>query len=40
MSLRLHLTDSDFKNRSEGQAFAEYVLCNLVLFLAAFNFIG
>lgn len=39
--LRLQLTNSaEFGKRSSYQAFAEYILCNLVLFLAVFNFMG
>jgi hypothetical protein len=45
VSLRLHLAplgddDTAMSSRDTGRAFADYVLCNLILFLAVMNFIG
>jgi hypothetical protein len=41
VSLRLQLTDTkEYKDRSPYQAFAEYILCCVVLFLAVLNFMG
>jgi oligosaccharyltransferase complex subunit epsilon len=45
VSLRLHLAplgddDTAMSSRDTGRAFADYVLCNLILFLAVINFIG
>jgi hypothetical protein len=41
VSLRLQLTDAkEYKDRSSYQAFAEYILCCIVLFLAVLNFMG
>ena len=40
MSLRLHLVNDEFKRVSEQRAFAEYLACNLLLFLAVMNFMG
>lgn len=41
VSLRLQLTDTaEYKDRSPYQAFAEYLLCCVVLFLAVLNFMG
>ena len=40
-SLRLNLTMSkDFHQRTPERAFAEFVFCNLLLFLAALNYMG
>lgn len=41
VSLRLHLTSPDLQSsRSPQRAFAEYVFCNLILFLVVMNFMG
>ncbi|CAM9717871.1 unnamed protein product [Heterosigma akashiwo] len=41
VSLRLQVGGSgDFKGTSPEKAFAEFVFCNMVLFLAAVNFMG
>jgi hypothetical protein len=41
VSLRLQVGKTpDFKNRSDEQAFAEYVFCNLILFLTVICYIG
>jgi hypothetical protein len=41
VSLRLQLTDAkEFKGQSQYQAFAEYIACCVVLFLAVLNFMG
>jgi hypothetical protein len=37
----LQLTDAkEFKGQSQYQAFAEYIACCIVLFLAVLNFMG
>ena len=41
VSLRLQVNPlNDFKGRSEERAFADYLFCNLILFLVVFNFMG
>jgi len=41
VALRLQVTDVEqFKDRSPYQAFSEYILCCIVLFLAVLNFMG
>lgn len=41
LRMQLDPTNKDFKDSiSPERAFADYVLCNLVLFLAVWNFMG
>ncbi|CAE7656227.1 DAD1 [Symbiodinium sp. KB8] len=41
VGLRMQVTDpGKFGGRSQQAAFADYVLCNIVLFLVTLNFIG
>ncbi len=40
VGLRMQVTDDEFKGKSQQSAFADYILCNLVLFLVCLNFIG
>lgn len=40
VSLRMQLKDDDLKFRSPQRAFADYVFCNLILFLTMWNFMG
>lgn len=41
VSLRMQINpDNEFKDRTEQRAFADYLFCNLILFLVVFNFMG
>ncbi len=41
VALRLQIYGDEFKGaRSEERVFADYVLCNLILFLVVANFMG
>ncbi|CAM9420794.1 unnamed protein product, partial [Phaeothamnion confervicola] len=40
VSLRLQVDASNMAKRSPERAFADYVICNLILFLVVFNFMG
>nr|CCA17765.1 dolichyldiphosphooligosaccharideprotein glycosyltransferase subunit putative [Albugo laibachii Nc14] len=41
VSLRMQVDASNkFTDRSEQRAFADYLFCNLILFLVVFNFMG
>lgn len=41
VSLRMQINpENEFKDRSEQRAFADYLFCNIILFLVVFNFMG
>lgn len=41
VSLRMQINpDNDFGDRTEQRAFADYLFCNIILFLVVFNFMG
>ena len=39
VALRVHITDKD-EHKSEERVIGEWVVCNLLLFLTAFNYLG
>lgn len=39
VALRVHITDKE-ERKSEERVIAEWVVCNLLLFLTAFNYLG
>ncbi|KAG7386603.1 Dolichyl-diphosphooligosaccharide-protein glycosyltransferase subunit dad1 [Phytophthora pseudosyringae] len=41
VSLRMQINpENDFGGRTEQRAFADYLFCNIILFLVVFNFMG
>jgi oligosaccharyltransferase complex subunit epsilon len=40
VSLRMQMTSAEFETRSKERAFADFVVCNVVLFLVVTNFMG
>ncbi|TDH73811.1 hypothetical protein CCR75_005932 [Bremia lactucae] len=41
VSLRMQINpDNNFGDRTEQRAFADYLFCNILLFLVVFNFMG
>lgn len=41
VSLRMQINpENEFKDRTEQRAFADYLFCNIILFLVVFNFMG
>ncbi|CAH0487649.1 unnamed protein product [Peronospora effusa] len=41
VSLRMQINpENNFGDRTEQRAFADYLLCNIILFLVVFNFMG
>ncbi|KAJ0391848.1 hypothetical protein P43SY_006045 [Pythium insidiosum] len=41
VSLRMQINpDNEFRDRTEQRAFADYLFCNIILFLVVFNFMG
>ncbi|TMW69089.1 hypothetical protein Poli38472_001245 [Pythium oligandrum] len=41
VSLRMQINpENEFRDRTEQRAFADYLFCNIILFLVVFNFMG